>query len=83
MGDEEEYTGVTIEHKAEELEYKAEVIEDNGRGIGKGERSTERWIVVRGRGRRARAGAGIRETRRNPSGFEIADFQLPSSATLE
>lgn len=54
MGDEKEYTGLTIEHKAEEVKYKAEIIEDNGRGRGKGERSTERWRVVRGSGRRAR-----------------------------
>lgn len=82
MGDEGEYFGVTIEHTAWEVENKAEVIEDKGRRRGKGERSTARWREVRGRGRSARAGAGIREKRRNPSGFEVADFQLPSSATL-
>lgn len=64
---------------------------------GRGGRAAQGRVRVQGRGGRIHggedraqgrssreqgAGAGVRGTRRNPSGFEIANIQLPSSATL-
>lgn len=57
--------------RREGLEHKAEGFRAQGRGVRGQGRGTQ------GGGRRTRAGAGIRVTSRNPSGYEIGDIQVP------